>query len=89
MDDKIEPKTEHSFPAKTEPKDDELTLPLTSTETLCPIDNTIVLNGEQSSISEFSNTNNFNVQQHTKDKIVTSSQYISAQSTISDISESN
>ncbi|XP_060877211.1 uncharacterized protein LOC132950036 isoform X2 [Metopolophium dirhodum] len=73
MDDKIELKTEHSLPAKTEPTDDE---------TLCLTNNGIVLNCEQlsvNSVSEFNNINHSDIQQPAKDKIVTSSQYLTAQ----------
>jgi len=94
IDDKIELKTEHSLPAKTEPTDDEVTLPLTSDETLSLINNGngILLNCEQlsvNSVSELNNINHSNIQQSSKDKIVTSSQYLTAQSTGTDISESN
>ena len=83
MDDKIELKTEHSLPAKTEPTDDE---------TLCLTNNGIVLNCEQlsvNSVGEFNNINHSDIQQPAKDKIVTSSQYLTAQTAGTDISESN
>jgi hypothetical protein len=89
MDDKIELKTELSLPAKTEPTDDDMALPLTSDETVCLTSNEIVLNCEQSSVSEFNSINHSNIQQSAKDKIVTSSQYLTAQTSITDISESN
>jgi len=94
MDDKIKLKTEHSLPAKTEPTDVEVTLPLTSDETLSLTNNGngILLNCEQlsgNSISEFNNINHSNKQQPSKDQIVTSSQYLTAKSTGTDISESN
>ncbi|XP_060836093.1 uncharacterized protein LOC132918692 [Rhopalosiphum padi] len=87
MDDKIELKTELSLPAKTEPTDDDMALPLTSDETVCLTSNEIVLNCEQSSVSEFNSINHSNIQQSAKDKIVTSSQYLTAQTSITDISE--
>jgi len=89
MDDKIELKTEHSLPAKTEPTDDEI---VASDETLCLTNNGIVLNCEQlsvNSVSEFNNINHSDIQQPAKDKIVTSSQYLTAQTAGTDISESN
>lgn len=92
MDDKIELKTEHSLPAKTEPTDDEMPLSLASDETLCLTNNGIVLNCEQlsvNSVGEFNNINHSNIQQPAKDKIVTSSQYLTAQTACTDISESN
>ena len=91
MDDKIELKTEHSFPAKTEPTDDKTALPLTTDETLCVTNNGIVLNCEKS-VNEFNNINHSNEQQPVKEKIVTSPQYLpvqTLQTAIADISESN
>lgn len=87
MDDKIELKTEHSLPAKTEPTDDEI---VASDETLCLANNGIVLNCEQlsvNSVSDFNNINHSDIQQPAKDKIVTSSQYLTAQTAGTDISE--
>lgn len=92
MDDKIELKTEASLPAKTEPTDDEMSLPLTSDETLCPTNNRMTLNCEQlsvNSVGEFNNINHSNMQQPAKENIVTSSQYLSAQTAGTDISEGN
>jgi len=91
MDDKIELKTEHSLPAKTEPTD-EMALSLNSDETLCLANNGIALNSEQlsvNSISEFNNINHSDLQQPAKDKIVTSSQYLTSQTAGTDISEGN
>ncbi|XP_003246625.1 uncharacterized protein LOC100168759 isoform X2 [Acyrthosiphon pisum] len=82
MDDKIELKTEHSLPAKTEPTDDEMALSLASDETLCLANNGIALNCDQlsvNSVSEFNNINHSDIQQPAKDNIVTSSQYLTAQ----------
>lgn len=92
MDDKIELKTEHSLPAKTERTDDEMALSLASDETLCLTNNRLALNCEQlsvNSVSEFINIDRSDIQQPAKDKIVTSSQYLTAQTAGPDISESN
>jgi len=80
MDDKIELKTEHSLPAKTERTDDEMALSLASDETLC-----LTVN----SGNEFNKINHSDIQQPAKDKIVTSSQYLTAETAGTDISESN
>ncbi|KAE9535668.1 hypothetical protein AGLY_007569 [Aphis glycines] len=87
MDDKIELKTEHSLPTKTEPTDEDMALPLTNNEAVCLTNNEQILNCDQSSVSEFNNIDHSNIQQTAKDKIVTSSQYLAAQTSITDISE--
>ncbi|XP_027841862.1 uncharacterized protein LOC114123171 [Aphis gossypii] len=87
MDDKIELKTEHSLPTKTEPTDEDMALPLTNNEAVCLTNNEQILNCEQSSVSEFNSIDHSNIQQTAKDKIVTSSQYLAAQTSITDMSE--
>lgn len=89
MDDKIELKTEHSLPTKTEPTYEDMALPLTNDEAVCLTNNEQILNCEQSSVSEFNNIDHSNIQQTAKDKIVTSSQYLAGQTSITDISESS
>lgn len=87
MDDKIELKTEQSLPTKTEPTDEDMALPPTNDQAVCLTNNEQILNCEQSSVSEFNNIDHSNIQQTAKDKIVTSSQYLTAQTSITDINE--
>lgn len=88
MDDKIKPKTERSLPSKTESTDDLVTITLHTNDEQCQMNTELVMNGEQSSVSEF-NKSISNEKHLIKDTILTSSQYITAQSTVSSLGESN
>jgi len=93
MDDKIELKIEQqSLPSKTESTDDELATPLPDQETvICNSEDRLTTIDEQrTSIKECNNTNCDVAQPcNTEDSEVTSSQHLTAQSTITTISESN
>lgn len=89
INEKIEPKTEQSLPSKTEPTDDEPTMPLHDDEIQCQSNYEPVSNGEQSSVNECNKTNDSNKKHSIKDTILTSSQYLTTQSAVSSIGESN
>lgn len=88
MDDKIELKTELSMPSVTESNDDLLTVTLRPNDLQCQKNSELMMNGEQSPVGDFnksiSSENHF-----IKDTILTSSQYITAQTAVPSIGESN
>lgn len=88
MDDKIKPKTEQSMPSKTESNDDLLTVILHPNSQQCQKNSELVMNGEESPVGDFNKS--ISSEKHfIKDTILTSSQYITAQSAVSSIGESN
>lgn len=89
MEDQIEPKTEPTLPSKSELEDHDLASPLPACghETRELTNDEPVTNGKrQSSSNEFDKTNSSGKHE---DAVVSSSQYLTVQSAIRSIGESN
>lgn len=88
MSDDIRLKTELSMPYISESNDDLLTMTVHPNNQQCQMNSEIITIGEQSPVGDF-NQSISNEKNFTKDTILTSSQYVTAQSAVPSVGESN